>query len=203
MKEFWNDRYSKEEYAYGQEPNEFFKSQIQNIRPGKIFLPCEGEGRNAVYAAKLGWKVTALDWSEAAKEKAEKLATINNVNIEYHICDILDFTVEKRKFNAIGLIFAHFPSQIRMKIHSKLITILEPEGKIILEGFSKNHVSYQKINPQIGGPQNPDLLYSIEELEKDFYGLKFEILQEKEVYLNEGLFHIGWGSVVRMVGKIV
>ena len=62
MKEFWNERYSQEAYAYGTEPNAFFKSRIDQLSPGKLLLPAEGEGRNAVYAATKGFEVSAYDW---------------------------------------------------------------------------------------------------------------------------------------------
>lgn len=65
MKDFWNERYSHEKLAYGAEPNEFFRNQLQHLRPGKLLVPAEGEGRNAVYAAQQGWQVTAFDFSEA------------------------------------------------------------------------------------------------------------------------------------------
>ena len=63
MKEFWDSRYKSEDYAYGKEPNVFFADQIGNIPPGKLLLPCEGEGRNAVFAAALGWEVDAVDFT--------------------------------------------------------------------------------------------------------------------------------------------
>ena len=66
MKEFWNERYAEPEFAYGVLPNDFFKNQLDKLKPGSILLVCEGEGRNAVYAAKNGWKVEAFDSSEQA-----------------------------------------------------------------------------------------------------------------------------------------
>ena len=57
MKERWDDRYSKPEFAYGEEPNNYLKEQLIRIPAGTILFPAEGEGRNAVYAATLGWKV--------------------------------------------------------------------------------------------------------------------------------------------------
>ncbi len=90
MKEFWNDRYSSEEFIYGKEPNKFFKSEIDKLLPGKLLLPCEGEGRNAVYAAKLNWTVDAFDQSEKGKEKCEALADENNVSINYTVADAIE-----------------------------------------------------------------------------------------------------------------
>jgi Tellurite resistance protein TehB len=76
MKDFWNTRYKEESYAYGIEPNAFFKENIDKLVPGKILLPAEGEGRNAVYAARKGWEVTAFDFSDEAKIKTLKLAQL-------------------------------------------------------------------------------------------------------------------------------
>ncbi|HRP00579.1 MAG TPA: hypothetical protein PLN54_14190, partial [Flavobacteriales bacterium] len=64
MKEFWDERYGAEEYAYGTAPNAWFAEQLKGLMPGSLLLPAEGEGRNAVPAARLGWKVTAFDLSE-------------------------------------------------------------------------------------------------------------------------------------------
>ena len=80
--ERWNERYSKKEFAYGEQPNQFLKEQLENLPVGSILFPAEGEGRNAVYAAKLGWDVYAFDISIEGKNKAMKLAEANKVSIE-------------------------------------------------------------------------------------------------------------------------
>src|SRR5690606_40603655 len=108
MTEFWNKRYAAQEYVYGTKPNSYFKKQIEQLVPGKILFPAEGEGRNAVYAAKLGWDVYAFDSSNEAKKKAEMLAQSQNVKIEYQINDIDAATFPPDFFDCIVLIFAHF-----------------------------------------------------------------------------------------------
>ncbi|EMO25801.1 thiopurine S-methyltransferase domain protein [Leptospira interrogans serovar Bataviae str. HAI135] len=65
----WNERYSKEEFAFGEQPNEYLKEQLEKLEIGKILFPAEGEGRNAVFAAKLGWNVSAFDISVEGKRK--------------------------------------------------------------------------------------------------------------------------------------
>ena len=55
MKEFWDTRYAEIDFAYGKTPNTFFKDSIDKLTPGKLLLPADGEGRNAVYAATKGW----------------------------------------------------------------------------------------------------------------------------------------------------
>ena len=81
----WNKRYAQKEYFYGKQPNEFFRKQLLKFPPGRILLPAEGEGRNAVFAALSGWDVVAFDTSTEAKKKAEKLAKENKVQISYSI----------------------------------------------------------------------------------------------------------------------
>ena len=77
----WNERYKKEEFAYGQQPNNYLKEQLGKLSAGTILFPAEGEGRNAVFAAKLGWTVSAFDISVEGKKKASRLAEANNVTI--------------------------------------------------------------------------------------------------------------------------
>ena len=105
---FWDERYSSKEYVYGKKPNHFFKEQIDKISvPGKILLPGEGEGRNAIYAAKLGWKVDAFDQSSVAKLKALKLARENNVEINYSNVDLAKFIPQKNYYDCAAIIFVH------------------------------------------------------------------------------------------------
>ena len=153
MKEFWNNRYKKKKYAYGKEPNKYFRKEIDKINPGKILLAAEGEGRNAVYAASIGWEVYAYDFSEFAYQKAVSLAKEKNVKINYQIGSLSDLNFDENYFDVIGLIFVHFPDSIRHKNHKALSDLLKQEGNIIMEAFSNNHLKYQLINPNVGGPK--------------------------------------------------
>lgn len=73
-----NERYSKEEFAYGEEPNIYLKENLNKLSVGTILFPAEGEVRNAVYAAKIGWIVKAFDISNEGPKKAFQLAQKNN-----------------------------------------------------------------------------------------------------------------------------
>jgi len=195
---FWDERYSSQEYVYGIEPNEFFKQQIENIKLGKLLLPGEGEGRNAVYAAKLGWLVDAFDQSINAQKKALKLAEKNNVNINYSVFDIKKLTPTKNYYDTAAIIFVHFDSEERSIFHHKIINSLKPGGKLILESFSKN-----QFGKNSGGPQSLEMLYSLEDVLNDFKEIKTILLEEKNVFLNEGYKHSGEASVIRYVGEKV
>lgn len=196
MKEFWNDRYASEEYAYGIEPNQFFKDQIEKLKPGKILFPAEGEGRNAVYAATLGFDVIAFDPSIEGKNKAELLAGQHQVKIEYITETYENILLADNFFDVIVLIFAHIPSSMRKNYHQKLIKSLKPDGILILEGFSK-----EQIENNTGGPKDITMLFSEDELRDDFNSLRDVEFKKTDVDLNEGPYHQGIASVIQLVGK--
>ena len=196
MNNFWDERYKTTEYVYGTEPNEFLKIKLQEITPGKILFPAEGEGRNAVFAAGLGWEVQAFDTSIEGKMKALQLAKNKNVSIQYQINSYESANFQENFFDCIALIFAHTPPHKRKEYHQKLIRFLKPGGQIILESFSK-----KQIKRNTGGPQNIDMLHSTEELSDDFSQLSDLMINEIDYALNEGKFHQGIASIIRLTGK--
>jgi SAM-dependent methyltransferase len=194
MNKFWDERYSSEDFVYGKEPNEFFKAEIDKLTPGKLLLPCEGEGRNAVYAAKLKWTVDAFDQSEKAKEKCALLAKEKNVQFNYTVADALEINLRENYYDMIALIFAHFPSKIRKQVHQKCIEALKPGGLLLLEAFTP-----LQLNNQSGGPKDTDMLYTADLLKDDFDALTIKYLGEVAVDLSEGKHHSGKGDVVRVL----
>jgi 2-polyprenyl-3-methyl-5-hydroxy-6-metoxy-1,4-benzoquinol methylase len=197
----WDDRYKSEEFAYGEEPNNYLKEQIEKLEIGTILFPAEGEGRNAIFAAKLGWKVSAFDISEEGRNKALLLAEKNNVSIDYQIGELETLDFHTAQFNAIALIYAHFPAAIKSEIHTQLDKLLKKDGIIIFEAFSKKHLEYVAKNEKVGGPKDIESLFSIEEIKADFPNYEIIQLEEKEIELSEGLFHNGTGSVIRFIGR--
>jgi hypothetical protein len=79
--------------------------------------------------------------------------------------------------------------------------LLKPGGVIVFEAFSKSHIEYNSKNEKVGGPKELDMLFSIEEIKNDFPEYTMALLEEKEIELQEGLFHNGTGSVIRFVGR--
>ena len=196
MTDFWNDRFSRTEYVYGTNPNAFFKTVIDLLKPGRLLLPGEGEGRNAVYAALNGWSVDAFDQSKVAKLKAEKLAELKKVSINYQVIDLENFKALPNYYDCAAIIFVHLPVSIRTAFHKKVSDSIKPGGKLILELYSKN-----QLGKSSGGPQNIDMLSSIEEIKNDFNELKVILFSEENVFLNEGEKHIGEASVIHFVGQ--
>ena len=195
MNNFWNDRYNEKEYVYGEEPNVFFADQLNQLNPGKIILPCEGEGRNAVYAASQGWLVNAFDSSEAGRAKALELAKKKNVILNYAIEDAVTVTYPENNVNAVAFIYAHFPPDIRKYIHQKAISWLKPGGRIIVEAFN-----IKQLQNNSGGPKDLSLLYTEDIIKEDFDGLKTDLIQTLQTELREGKYHEGMADIIRFVG---
>ncbi len=197
----WDSRYSNEEFAYGIAPNNYLKAQLEKLPVGSILFPAEGEGRNAVFAAKLGWTVSAFDISVKGKEKAHRLAEANDVTIDYQLGELQALTYNSDQFDVIALIYAHFQAKVKSSYHKALSTYLKKGGVIIFEAFSKKHLDYISKNEKVGGPKDIDMLFSIDELKSDFENYEIIELVEQEIELSEGQFHNGTGSVIRFVGR--
>lgn len=197
----WNERYSNDEFAYGTQPNNYLKDQLQKLKTGSVLFPAEDEGRNAVFAAELGWNVSAFDISAEGKNKALQLAENNNVKIDYQVGELQNLNFQKEQFDVIALIYAHFPADIKSSIHKMLDTYLRKGGYIIFEAFSKKHLDLVLKNEKVGGPKDIESLFSIDEMKSDFPEYDMIELVETEIELNEGIFHNGTGSVIRFLGK--
>lgn len=192
--DFWNTKYSDTEYIYGVNPNMFFKEQLDSMKPKSILLPADGEGRNGVYAATRGWEVVAFDSSKAGRKKALALAKKQGSSLEYLISDAEEFEINQ-KFDALGLIYAHFPAENRKKIHSHLLSFVKPGGIIIFEAFSKEQLKYGS-----GGPKKLEMLFSKEEINEEFPNVEFQSLREVKILQDEGKHHQGKSRVIQFTG---
>ncbi len=196
MIDFWNDRYAEKEFAYGTLPNEFLKEELEKLPTGKILFVCEGEGRNAVFAATKAWSVEAFDLSQEGMKKADLLAEQNNVTINYHVQDANIIQYPENSFDVVVLIYAHFPETIRKAVHQKIVQWLKPNGLIVMEAFNP-----KQLNNASGGPKELSMLYTEEMLQDDFIGLDVQQLSTKNIELSEGKYHIGKADVIRFIGK--
>lgn len=200
MKDFWNERFGREEYVYGILPNKYLEEKIADLPIGRILFPCDGEGRNSTYAAGLGWEVEAFDQSEEGKKKADILAEKSGVQINYTVCDLEEATYPIGYFDAIALIYAHFPEEKRKAYHQKLSALVKKGGILILEGFGKQQAEYQRHNAGAGGPRDVGMLFCQEELCDDFADFNIVEACQTKINLDEGGFHQGESFVIRIFG---
>ncbi len=187
----WDDRFKNPEYAYGIEPNREFKEFINQQKPGKILLLGEGEGRNAVYAASLGWEVTAVDFSEEGKKKALQLANKHNVEVNYIIQDVTEYDAPENTFDCIALIFLHMPSEGLYPMLQNLHKTLTDRGNLFIIGFHTDQLNYSS-----GGPKKEDWLLTSEKLKVELS--EYTIIKNDHILteLSQGYAHQGKGSIV-------
>ena len=192
----WDQRYSSETYAYGTEPNDFLVSMFDKLPAGKILCIGEGEGRNAVWMARHGRDVTAVDSSEVGLAKANKLAKARGVNITTVHKDLADFDIGVEQWDAIVSIFCHLPPTLRADVHQRCKISLRQDGILLLEAYTPLQLEYKT-----GGPPAADMMMDVQTLSDEFRGMEFLHLQEHLRVINEGQFHNGTGTVVQMLAR--
>lgn len=190
----WDERYREPGYAYGTAPNDFIVSVAARIPRGRILSLAEGEGRNAVYLAALGYEVTAVDGSAVGLRKAEALAAEHKVTIATVVADLGNYRIEPEQWDGIISCYCHIPSTIRAPLHQAVVRGLKPGGVFVLEAFSKEQIAYGT-----GGPQELDLLMSLDDLKRELGGLTFIHAATMERDVREGTRHTGLASVVQIL----
>ena len=192
----WDKRYSGESYAYGTEPNDFLHEQADRLPVGDTLCLGEGEGRNAVFLAGLGHKVTALDASAAGLAKAQKLAAQCGVEIETIHADLAGYKLEANRWDAIVSIYCHLPPTLRIRVHNQVTQSLRPGGVFILEAFTPRQLEFGT-----GGPPVAEMMMDLELLCHELTGLAFDVGQETIREIHEGMFHNGTSAVVQLLAR--
>ncbi|BDT77015.1 SAM-dependent methyltransferase [Polynucleobacter yangtzensis] len=196
---FWNERFDKEEFIFGKEPNEYLVEKAnQYLKPkSKVLCIADGEGRNGVWLAKQGMQVIGFDASDIALAKARQFAKDNQVEVDYSFSDTDSFAWQANTYDAVIGIFIQFADpDMRERIFKQSYEALKPGGIFILQGYTPKQLEYKT-----GGPSLIEHLYT-EELIRDLVK-EFQILElvsyEKE--LSEGPRHTGMSAILGLVAK--
>ena len=194
----WDERYDRDDYVYGTEPNEFLRAFADRLPPppARVLSLAEGEGRNGVFLAGLGYRVTGVDASSVGLAKARRLAQARGVEIETIHARLEAYEFERGAWDAVISIFCHLPPDLRRKVHRAVVEALRPGGVVLLEAYTPDQLRHGT-----GGPKAPELLYTADMLREDFEGLEFLHLRELERDVTEGLLHRGRAAVVQMVAR--
>lgn len=184
---FWDSRFSEPGYAYGEEPNDFLRASCQHMAAGDALSLCEGEGRNAVYLASLGFRVTAVDFSEVGLAKARALAAKQGVTITTIVVDLADFDLGTARWDLVVSVFAQPPSATRQRLYRQLRQALRPHGRLVLE--SKVDVN----------ATSDDRYPGAQILRGEIEPLTIALAREQERELNEGHYHVGMQRTVQIL----
>ncbi len=169
----WDQRYASEEYRFGTRPNRFLVDCARGLTPGRVLSLGEGEGRNAVYLARLGFDVTAVDQSAVGNAKAQRLAAERGVTLTTITADLNDFVIEPASWDVIIDFFCHLPQPERVGLHRRVVAGLKPGGAYIYEIFTP-----AQLELATGGPSTRDLVVTLEEARRELAGLDLRIARE-------------------------
>lgn len=195
--EFWDDRYGGDDYAYGTEPNAFLVRQRWRLERGmRVLAVADGEGRNGVWLAQQGMRVTSVDASPVGLRKALRLALARGVSLHTACADLRTWDWPVGVFDAVAAVFIHFGPAERADMHRAMLTAVRPGGLVLMEAFRPAQLALGT-----GGPPLREMLYDAATLRADFAGADILELEEVEVDLDEGPFHRGRAATVRMVAR--
>lgn len=192
---FWDERFSREDFVYGTEPNEFVAAMAARIPAGPVLCLAEGEGRNAVFLATRGHAVTAVDQSATGLAKARRLAAARGTSITTCVADLAAFPIEPAAWSGVVTTFGHLPPALRRTVFASAVRGLRPGGVFVLEAYTPAQLAYDT-----GGPRARELLMTADALREELAGLRFDVLHEIEREVHEGSSHTGRAAVVQVLG---
>ncbi len=196
MQKMWNEKFSREGFLYGKEPNAFLANNEYLLDPNSnILMLGEGEGRTACYMALKGHRVAALDASDVGLDKTRALAKEAGVVIETIHADLSEWRSEQ-KYNGVLTSFLHLPEPLRTEAFSHALDTVERGGYFMGEFFSLRQLSLDS-----GGPKMPELLYTLESVEKIFRRDDLNVIKLEECvdHLSEGSGHQGDAELIRVI----
>jgi len=194
----WDERYSEPGFAYGTEPNDFLAANAERyLRPnGEVISLAEGEGRNAVFLARRGFRVTAVDGSAVGLEKARVLAGKHGVDLQTVVADLGVFDPGVERWDGIVSIWCHLPSALRERLHRSIVSALRPGGVFLLEAYTPDQLRYKT-----GGPSAAEFLMTLAAVRNELAGLEFLEAGEKLREVHEGKYHDGMSAVLQVVAR--
>lgn len=196
--EMWDTRYAgADDYLFGDQPNDYLKAQAHLIPPGSdVLCLADGEGRNGVFLAEMGHRVTSVDLSSVALAKASALADQRGVKLATVVADLGTFDLGENTWDAIVSVFAHMPATVRGGVHAQAAKALRPNGWFILEAYQPDQA-----DRDTGGPSRRSFLATADELVNELQGLNIVHRNEAERAVVEGPAHSGMALVVQITAQ--
>jgi SAM-dependent methyltransferase len=164
-REEWNRRYAGRELLWTGMPNRFLVAGTDGLSPGRALDVACGEGRNAVWLAEQGWRVTGVDFSDVALEKARRLAAARGVEGEWVAADLLAYRPEELAFDLVVLFYLQVPEAERRAVVRAAAGAVAPGGVFLLVAHDSSN-----LDEGHGGPQEPAVLYTAADVVADLDG---------------------------------
>jgi SAM-dependent methyltransferase len=166
----WDERYSHAEFQWTTRPNQFVADELAGLPPGRALDLAAGEGRNTVWLAKRGWRVTAVDFSRVGLEKGRMLSAVRGVDdaqVDWIVADLHDYEPEHGAFDLVLIAYLQVIPELRASVLARAAAALAPGGTLFVIGHDLTNLA-----EGVGGPQDPDVLYTPEAVRAELPGLR-------------------------------
>lgn len=165
----WDARYAAADLVWSAGPSRWAVEVLGDLPPGVALDLGTGEGRHAVWLARRGWRVTAVDFSGEAIRKARALqeAHLPGAPIDWRQADVLADPPPRAAFDAVLLMYLHLPRAQHRTLLRAAARALAPGGTLLLAGHDLANLTAGR-----GGPQDPDVLFTAEDLVAHLEGLE-------------------------------
>jgi SAM-dependent methyltransferase len=165
--EKWNERYASKEMVWSITPNRALVDEIGDLPPGRVLDLGAGEGRNSLWLASRGWHVTGVDFSENGLAKARQIAAKEQLDVQWICEDVTRFQPRQEAFDLVIVIFLQVPRDDRRLVIQNSITSLATGGHFVYIGHDVTNIELG-----IGGPQDPSVLCTPEDVTADLPGFQ-------------------------------
>ena len=195
---FWDERYSRADYIFGEAPNAFLAANAGRLAGYRTALAvADGEGRNGVFLAEQGLEVLSVDASPVGLVKANELARKRGVQLTTHCLDIATYEWPAASFDVVAGIFIQFaPPPMRAAMFAGMVRTLTPGGLLLLQGYRPEQLAHGT-----GGPSQLENFYTEALLREQFAGLEIISLESYDTELSEGAAHAGLSAVIDLVAR--
>lgn len=158
----WDQRYA-EKRVWSREPNVFLADVAARLPPGRALDLATGEGRNALWLAERGWRVTGVDFSAVGIERGRRDARERGLTVEWVVADVVDYEPEHEAYDLVLVMYLHIPAEEFGHVLRKAAAAVAPGGRLLVVGHD-----IENVERGYGGPQDPSILYSVAGMEAAF-----------------------------------
>jgi len=172
----WNERYAGSGLVWSAEPNRFLVAETGGLAPGRALDLACGEGRNAIWLGERGWRVTGVDFSDVAIEKARQFAASRGVEGEWIAADLRDYEPAAAAFDLVLVFYFHVGADVRRPILRAAASAVADGGTFLLVGHDSTN-----LEGGYGGPRDPRVLYTAADVVSDLDGCGLEVERAEHV----------------------
>ncbi len=175
----WDQRYAASGMVWSAKPNQFVAAEVADLPPGRALDLAAGEGRNALWLAERGWQVTAVDFSRVGLDKGADLARRQGLDpgaVRWVCADALTWDAGADRYDLVLLAYLQLVAEERGEAVRRAFAALRPGGTFLLVAHdATNHTE------GTGGPTDPAVLFTAEEVLGDLDGERFEVVRAERV----------------------